>query len=740
MARADKSESAPSDRVNALAAPGALESGEKVENFAEEGTDLYTEAAALYAPIQKAFDGKQEQTDKIEEFWSIYQCKPDANQQYSGNSQCYVPVVRDAIRARAKRALKQLFPTRYKHVEAVGSDPETPYAQLALLEHDIRATKLKEVVRSDLVAGDVTGQWNLYIDWTRSYRRITQLVKRNPDLEEVGADVKRPQELGLVDPSEEEEALDESDMIEEGPEVVDFATEDLAVVPPTCNDIERADAVALKLRLSKAKTKEMVEEGVFVLPEGMSADELWEELEKSSMPDGRMDRRVPPKQRSNNAGIKTEGAYKYLLCYEATARLSFDDEENKGKKIKRLAYIYYASANRILGIVKAPQWGGKRPVLSAPAERVAGSFFGASMIEPVKFMQWNLNDFWNMGQDSAMYSLLPIWAADPLKNPNWASMVMGLAAVWPISPNDIKAITAPQLYKESLTICEQIKKQIWESMDVNEMMMGRMPSGRKNNAMMNSFQQDQMTNIMDHAERYEECMLTPLAERLFEYERQFRTKSLLVEVRGEIGVKASMTDVRPAQFDERYRFQWAGTSIVQGQQLQQMRIAGMNVLRGIPPQQLNGRRLDVTPILEQFVEGLYGAEMGPKILIDERNLFTVPAEVENEMMHNNLPAQIHEADNDQEHLVSHMSAARLTGDLQGRFRAHIAMHTMQMQAKLQKQMAEQQGMPGVPGPRGTAPGVPGTPRAGAQVAGNRPGGQNPPGLAGPDQGMGPGRG
>ena len=734
MARAEKSKSAPEDTANILAAPGALEGGEKVENYADDQTsEIYKEAADLYPKIQRAYENKSEQDDKITENWNIYQCKPDANQQYTGNSQCYVPAVRDCINARSKRALAQLFPTRHKHVEAVGSDPETPYAQLALIEHDIRAMRLKEVVRSDLVAGDVTGQWNLYIDWTRSYRRITELVKRNPALETVEGE-----EVSLVDPGEEEEATEESDFLEEGPEVVDFATEDLAVVPPTCNDIEKAEAAAIRLRMSKSKVKQLVEEGVFCLQDGQTADQLWEQLEKDSQPDGRMERKVPPRARAQEAGIKTEGAYRYLLCYEATAKLSFPAEDG-GKAVKRLAYIYYGSANMILGIVKAPQWGGKRPILSAPVERVSGSFFGISKIEPVKFLQWNLNDFWNMGQDSAMYSLLPIWAADPLKNPNWQTMVMGLAAVWPIAPDDIKALTAPQLYKEAIPLCETIKRQIWESMDVNEVMMGRMPQGRKNNALMGAVQQEQMANIMDHAERYEEAILTPLAERLFEYERQFRTNALLVEVRGEVGVKSKMTNVEPKQFGERYRFQWAGTSIIQGQQLQQMRIAGMNVLRGIPPQQLNGRKLDVTPILESFVEGLYGPELAPRILIDERNLYTVPAEVENEMMHNNLPVAVHEADNDQAHLVSHMSAARMTGDLQGRFRAHIAQHTMAMQTKLQMQMAQQQGQPGVPGgPPGA--GVPGTPRPGTQVAGPRPGAQNPPGLPGPDQGMGPSRG
>lgn len=729
----EKKPAAP-QTADAKALPDFLESGDKLENFAKDETsEIFKQAQDIYQPVQKAYDGKAEQADSIEEYWNIYSAKPDANLQYSGNSQCYVPVVRDAINSRVKRRLKQLFPTKHRHCEAVGSTGEIPHAQLALLEHYIRKTHLKEIVRSDLVAGDVTGQWNLYIDWTRSYRRITEDIRRNPVLEDVPG-----QTVDLLDPTEEEDATEESEVLEEGPEVVDFATEDLAVVPPTCNDIEKADAVSLRLRLSKAKVQMLVSEGVFTLREGETVDQLWDGLEKNAGPGGRQQNRDPNRARTWDAGVKTEGSYKYLLCYEVTARLSFPDPANEGKTIKRLAYIYFASQTRVLGIIIANQWGGKRPIISAPVERVKGSFFGVSKVEPVKFLQWNLVDYWNMGQDSAMYSLLPVFAVDPLANPTWSQLVMGLAAVWPVSPDKVKPITQQQLYKEALTICDNMKRQIWESMDVTELMMGRMPQGRKNNQLMGAVQQEAMTNIMDDAERYEEAMLTPLVERLMEYDRQYRTNSLTIVTMGEIGQKLKMTEIEPQQFGERYRYQWAGTSIVQGQQLMQQRIAGLNVLRGIPPQQLSGRRLDVTPIIERFVEDLYGPELAPKILIDERNLFTVPPDVENEMMHNGLPAQVHEADNDQEHLVAHMSAARLTGDPQGRYRAHIAMHTMAMQAKLQKQVAQQQGQPGAPG--AGPPGIAGSPRVGAAAAGPRGGVQAPPGLPHPDQAAGPGRG
>src|SRR5689334_6545987 len=110
----------------------------------------------------------------------------------------------------------------------------------------------------------------------------------------------------------------------------------------------------------------------------------------------------------------------------------------------------------------------------------------------------------DMGQDSAMYSLLPIWAADPLRVPQYQQLVMGLAAVWAADPDAIKPLMQPQLYKEAGNACEMIKRQIWESMDVNEQMMGRMPSGRKNNAMIGQAQANQDMNISDHASRYEE--------------------------------------------------------------------------------------------------------------------------------------------------------------------------------------------------------------------------------------------
>ncbi|WP_321921698.1 hypothetical protein [Burkholderia sp. BCC1998] len=695
----------------------AEKTGEEIENWADKpDSDAYTEAAKLYPKIAKCYQNKQEQMDRCEEYWSIYNAQPDENQQYSGNSQCYIPAVRNAVNARVKRTIAQLFPVNHKHVGATGPDGNIPFAQISLLEHYIRSAAIKDVVRADLIAGDVTGQWNLYVDWSRTQRRVTELIKKPPILEdhELGGEV----EDLAADEDDWSWEKEEKEVTTEGPDIVQFATEDLAVYPPTCNDIEKATATAIRLRLTIDAVERFVDEGIFV---GVEAKELIDNLAK---PDGGREKYVPPKKRTGDAGIRTEGTFKYALIYEVHTNLDLGNG-------KEPCFVYFAGQDVILGIIRNPFWSGKRPIISAPIERITGSFFGISKIEPVKFLQWNLNDFWNMGQDSAQYSLLPITMVDPLSNPNYQSMVVGLAAVWLTDPNKTKFANFPAIYKDAIPLCENLKQQINESMDVNDAMLGKMPAGRKNQAQMAAMAQQQESNIIDNAKRYEEVILNPLVEWMFELDRQFRTEELTVEVLGELGARANLQTIPVQAFGERYFFRWCGTSYQQNLQRMQQMIAWMNVLRGIPPQQLDGRRLNIGPILEYGTEQIFGPEVAPRILIDERNLFHLDPQDENLMMHNGLPAEIHQADDDRAHIAAHLQAAQLTGDAAGLFRAHIQQHQQAMQAKLQAQQAPKppQGQPGVPG--GAGPGVAGTPRAGAQPGQPRP--QGPAGMIHPDQ-------
>src|SRR5574340_563912 len=155
-------------------------------------------------------------------------------------------------------------------------------------------------------------------------------------------------------------------------------------------------------------------------------------------------------------------------------------------------------------------------------------------------------------------------------------------------------------------------------------MMGRMPQGRKNNQLMGAMMQEQSVNISDHAARYEEVILNPLVEMMFELDQQYRTKALMVEQRGEPGYRASLKEIPPPQWEHSIRFRWIGTEVMLGAQRMQQQIAFMNVLKSIPPHLLNGKTLDLSPILETGTENVYGPELAPRILVDQREQYTVP--------------------------------------------------------------------------------------------------------------------
>jgi len=634
-------------------------------------------------------------------------------------------VVRDAINARAKRVLKQLFARNRQHVDAVTEDDHLPFTQIALIEHYIRKTDLRDIVRSDLIAGDVTGQWCLMLDWTKSTRMITNLVRRNPIVESI--DGKNVEDLGMEADDEEIEETEDEEITEEGPDIVDFSVQDIAVVPPTCTNLQKAKLVAVRVRFSAEELRQKKDEGVFIFPPGTDIDDFVND------PDKRRDRHNPQKKQTNDAGVKTEGTTKYAMLYAVYGKLPFE----KGKP-KREAIVFFSAKEQIIGLIENPLWSGKRPIICKPVERLQGSFFGKSKVEPVKFMQWQLCDIHNIGIDSAYYSMLPVFAADPTNNPNWAALVAGVGAVWPIAPDDIKKIDFGQLWKDADSKVEVLTRQIEKALGINDMMMGVMPKGRKNNQTMAAMQQEQSTEVTDHALRYEEEVLNPLVEFIFELDQQYRTKPLMIETRGMIGYKAAIEEIPVQQWGERYLFRWIGTETMQNMQTIQQQIGFMNVLKGTPPQMLGGKKVDLSPIIVRAVAALFSPEDASKILVDERNLYSVDPDMENEMIFNGQDVNVHPNDDDPEHLKSHMAAAAKNGDPRGLYQFHIMRHMNQLQTKRQTQQGQEQqkGMPGSPGGAsptgGPAPGVGGTPKPGAMPGPPRPG-QNPPGAIPPDQ-------
>lgn len=671
---------------------------EKPKNYASN-RDLQEKCAKLYDQVITGFrEEKKDQNDSIEECWDIYNCELGDNQQYDGDSQIYEPIVHDAVEARRKRFTGMTFPNVGNNLEVISEQGDMPQATLSVLQRYIKDTNLRSVASVLFLNGDIEGQWSVMPGWKSKKRKITRKVQKP-----------------LEGTNEDYSDVEEETIIDEGPELTVIPAQDLWVFPATVADIQDAEIVAIATRLTTDAIDDMVKEGIF----------LKSQVAKLTKDAG--DEKViwAEKARTSEAGIKMKSGQKFGLIYQIFTKLKIDGE-------KRPAIVYLGGPDNVLGIIANPYWNQKIPMISEPVDKVAGSFWGRSKVKTVAPLQYELNDITNMGMDSAMYSLMPIVMTDPLKNPQYSSMVMAMAAVWATNPNDTKVIEFPPLYQHALTLKNAIKGQIMESMEVNETMLGRAPAGRKNAQAIGAQSQEAMATIGDVVKRFELGVMNRILEWFYDMDLQFRDEDLAVIVDGEHGVQSIVEKIPPQQVGHRYWFKWLGADKSISAQNNQQLISWMNVLRGLPPQVLNGRKLDLGPMIDFLNEAICGPTMAQNVLIDERNKISVPADMENEFMVNNIPAFVNPLDDDIQHIREHQQGAQITGDPNGKFRQHIEDHVKAIQSKQQQPPAK--GYPGIPGGLGGPggqPGVAGTPKPGAVPAGPR-NGQNPPGAIAAD--------
>jgi hypothetical protein len=672
---------------------------EKTSNFAGRRA-IRERAAKLYSVAKAAFKDKSDQSSNIDNYWDIYNCKLTDKQMYDGDSAVFVPVVRDGIEAGVTRGTSMLMPSNSKTIDVISQVNTIPYDTIAILEHYIRHCDMRTLLPGVLRTGSVEGQWSLMLGWERKTRKTRRKVER--------ADPENP--------TEEIEDIEEVKIVTEGPTVEVLPAQDLAVWPATASSIEAAEGVAVIRRYSESKMEDMVDSGVF----------LKEAFDR--MVAGTKDTKNPGKERASEAGVQMKGGTKFYQVYMVFAQLKLDGEREP-------AVVYLGGNDIVLGVERNPYWSGKVPILSEPKNLIPGSFWGKSDIAHVEQLQYQCNDAINMGMDSAKYSVLPIVMTDPVKNPKVGSMILAAAAIWETNPNDTQFAQFPALWKDALALVSATKGQIMESMGVNDAMLGRAPAGRKNAQAIAQQEASAIATIADPVRRFESGILDKLLEWFFELDQQFRDDDLLIKTEGGVGLGAQIQKVPPQAINERYFFKWNGVEQAMGAQRVQQMISFMNVLRGIPPQMLNGRTLDITPIIDYSALVMFGPNVAPKVILDTRDKVTLDPAMEDEIMSNGIDLPVSPMDDDVAHIKDHQEAAAQTGDLAGHIRKHITRHVAQMNAKAAAAAppspAPQKGLPGMPGLGG--PGVAGTPRPGAQPVGPRGGAQNPAGAIPQDQ-------
>ena len=666
----------------------------------------------LYQGIDKAWQDNADRINATMDYWDIYFCNLNEKQFYNGNTQVFVPIVRDAIEARTTRFTNQVFPTNGRYIEVVTSDDELPQAQMALVDHYVDTARLRtEVIPALFRNGDIEGQYSIYVSWREFTRNTTTKTLTGPVVDGVAID---PADL---DEDPIEDVKDEKTK-EFGPHVEVIPDTDIIMLPTMASSADEAvtyygGSVTIMRRWTQEQIDRAEKDGDITKD---AAEELKQRMEgKGDNPD----RKDISKAHLDSAGIK--GGGKYVLVYETWTMVEVDGT-------RRIVRVYFGGADLILGCKLNPYWCDQLPIISVPIKKISNSGKGNSMVSFVADMQYLANDFMNQGADSATYAMLPIIMTDPISNPKVGSMVLDLAAVWEVNPNTTKFAEFPPLYKESLTLVAALKQQIFESLSVNPSMVSQRAAGKKPSAAeVASEQQVDIMTVADVLTPFEHGILTPMVQRFVWYDAQFRSASLSVKAFGADGQKATMQKIPPQQMNNEIWYRWYGVEQARSAQQMQLQMAGIKVLSEIPAAQLHGRVLDIAPLAERFAESVFGPKLAPKILRPISESMGMPPEEENKLLIQDVDLPVSPADDDRQHLQVHAQLMSQHPDprAQQLIRTHIFKHQQQMAAKNQAAAAAQQ--------QGGQPQQGGAKRGAGAVPNGRGGPRQPPGSLKPGQ-------
>lgn len=665
--------------------------------------------AELYKDVCQGYADKKEQIEAIERYWRVYNCELTTNQAYEGISQVYLPIVHDAVEACVTRYVNMLFPESGRYTDVYCNDGGNIHALVGLLDHYVKRDRLRDKARVLLRNGEVEGQMSVYVDWQVTERFVTKKIEKHPEIEP-----------GIHDPTDTFMDAEDDAVTDERPHTKIISAADLVVLPATAEDIEvDAEVVAIRHFLTKHGIDDGIKDGLFEEEPAKRLKDLVQTDDPNQIQD-------PKREQAASAGVKMQAGKKIVCIFEVWKKFKIE-----GKT--RWCRIYFGGENIVLGFKVNPFWNDRCPVISTPRQKLDGSFWGKSRIDSVEQLQYQANDWVNMAGDSGQYSLFPVVMTDPEKNPNYATMIMNLAAVWQTNPNDTKFVELPQLWKDALQYVAAAESQILKAFSLNPAMIAQGTTARKQSqAAVAQEQQIAVLTTADEVITLENNIFTPWLQRAFELDQQFRDRDLAIMIYGQLGIAAKMEDVPPFAWDDRYEFSWRGSEVMRSAQQNQQMIAGLNILKSLPNPLPSGKRIDVEPIIEVVVNNIYGPRLGARVLVDMRDQMTVDPELENQLIAGMVQVLVHPQDNDVEHLQSHLKAMQETGDPHGLLRPHIEQHQAAMAKKMQA-MQPPKGLPGAPG----QPGAAGTPRPGAQPGMPR-GGQNPPGAIHQDRMQDPG--
>lgn len=370
--------------------------------------------------------------------------------------------------------------------------------------------------------------------------------------------------------------------------------------------------------------------------------------------------------------------------------LDFDLEEGNFEKVKALVANYSTP----IEIRRNPSWYQTDPyAVSRYMVMPSNDFYGMSLPDRIRSMQYQINDVANQSMDSVTYSLNPIAVIDPARAGDVNSFKVQPGAKWWGDPDGIAFKIFPDVSQVGYAAMSQIRGMIAQFSDTSPgiapQLQGKARSATQADLVQKEVSSDLKVALINETRDF----LVPMFEKGQSLLVQYQDKNYQIRIQGPDHGSWIMKEIKPEDLIGNVDWYWVGNEIaersaVRSQQLISFFNVAANAVRGqaVPP-----GAVDLPKLLEYIAKD-FKIDNIDEVMTGLKEKKTVDAEIENIALTQEQEVVVHMADDDDEHIQVHLSGMESTKDEDEKisFAKHISVHRAAKQAKAQLKQKQAQ--------------------------------------------------
>ena len=593
-------------------------------------------------PLQMARDNRRD----LEETWlqdlRLWSCLLD-NEGYVGNSSFFVPELNDQIESSVERNLTALFPTgdfckaiATKNVQQSDADKITMAVQYELEEKVKIIKQYDQHLRGKLLYGTAIMKQGFERKTVEVFVRNKKGKPEKQLIPLVNGVTARPVDIfrWYIYP-EEVKTLQEAE----------FQFEDQIVSKKSLDE----NAGYVNLNDVTEVTNDI--------------DHEWVDIERLQMV-----QLTNALTRYYNSVLLTE-----IWC---------DFKLGNGKSVPVRGII--ANKTTCIYLKRNPFWFQQSPYLASKLkERPGNIFYGFSMPDKLRSLQYQMNDIANQTMDSLNYSINPIAIIDPALAGDVNSMKVKPGAKWLGSPEGIEFKQFPDVSGSGFRAMGEIRGQVAQFADSTPGVAPQL-QGKARSATQAAIVQSSVGNRQRISSKLEESdVLCPLAKRTHILLQQFQTEAYQIRVQGPDNGSWRTEMIDPSDLVGDVDFIWKGESEAEKTAVYTQQLMGF-FQAALQIQALMPGEVDIPMLFKRVAKEGFKLNDLDDIFKSLRDKKTVSPELENIALEQGQEVDIHNGDDDEMHIeVVDVLLARNDISDEARIMAarHREKHILQKQAK-----------------------------------------------------------